>query len=503
MQKQLEKRIAEQGVSQRKQKRSSAYHTNCPRAGVNFRQPAIPCSVLGGKGNVVQRELFIRQSPESVKKDWKDMDAKVTGVEKAPQPVAADTGYVKIIDEMLQMILDSYQTWLQANFPGDFRPNMHWVACKVANMIHKTVRSKQQENAYGESGAALKKYVSYYFDSLEEFYRYLYVSEFGRISGVPGQEQNLQRPSEWTKINVVNVGAGDAIVMTLPNCYLIVDLGTNLGFLLDYLALRNNKYEGRRGIPLTGTKSCVVITHDHTDHEGARSQFQQLRSQIIVGYKEYVMAKEHNASAFEKLNTFLQAGNFQICELPNDERNSKNADSIVIARLTDKEAIILCGDQEPDRLIAVIENLLSQKGRTLEHIFVKISHHGSCENNSLRVIDALGRLGRTADFVVSSGSRYNHPTAGAFLTGTHLYKQGTEITYPVQFPNPDYAGEDQDALVMEKRTSRLFYTANLNPYRWQTSLGSVVYKSNGVDHAAYSKRYTDEETAVADVLVEN
>lgn len=82
----------------------------------------------GGKGNVVQRELFIRQSPESIKKDRKDMDAKVTGVEKAPRPVAADTGYVKIIDVMVQMILDSYQTWLQTNFPGDFRPNMHWAA---------------------------------------------------------------------------------------------------------------------------------------------------------------------------------------------------------------------------------------------------------------------------------------------------------------------------------------------------------------------------------------
>lgn len=509
MQKQLEKRISKQGISHQIQEEAFLQHINYPRAGINIRQPAMLCCASEIKGGVVQRALFIRKSPESVTKDRKKMGARVTGVKKAPQPVAADSGYVKITDATVQMIIKGYQKWLQANILGGFQPDMAWIADKVAKMMHKAVTSQQPETTYGERGSVLQKedqkYVSYYFDSLEEFYQYLYVSESGRILDKSGSEHNLQRPQEWTKINVVNVGAGDAIVMALPTCYLIVDLGTNLGFLLDYLALRNNKYAGTRGIPLISTKSYVVITHDHTDHEGVskRSQFpEELRSQIIVGYKEYTEKKEDD-QAFQKLNTFLADGGFRVYELPECTNDKPNPDSLVIARTTEKEAIILCGDQEPDRLIWVIENLINEKEKTLEHIFVKISHHGSCENSPLRVIDALGRLGRTADFVVSSGSKYNHPTGGAFLTEVYLHKQGTEIKYPVQFPDPDYAGEDQDVLVTEERAARLFYTANLNPYGWQTSLGSVAYKSNGVSHAAYSKRYTDEETVVANMLAEN
>lgn len=50
---------------------------------------------------------------------------------------------------------------------------------KVVKMIHKKIKSKQPDAVYGEMGSVLKegdeKCVSYYFDSLEEFYRYLYV----------------------------------------------------------------------------------------------------------------------------------------------------------------------------------------------------------------------------------------------------------------------------------------------------------------------------------------
>lgn len=82
MQKQLEKRISKQGISHRIHEEAFLQHINYPRAGVNIRQPVMPCCASEKKGGVVQRALFIRKSSESVTKERKEMGARVTGGEK-------------------------------------------------------------------------------------------------------------------------------------------------------------------------------------------------------------------------------------------------------------------------------------------------------------------------------------------------------------------------------------------------------------------------------------
>lgn len=462
---------------------------------------------------IVQRKLFIRSSRNVLRKNDSDMTQAIKiGREnkkdpapiKKPQYVAEDPGYTEITGVFLDGILEAYGRWRLSNgIPLHTPEDAEIIRKKIVSMIKKTVESakpnyelaSETQNTAPRFEEGTKKEVSYYFDSWDEFFQYLFLSS----------DENKGGDTAWMKLNVVNAGAGDAIVMMLPRGYLIVDMGTDLNILINYLALRKNKRNGSeaapRGIPLIGNETCIVITHNHTDHKGCkvgrRSLDKNLRRTIIIGYKEYQEAQGNKDDRYQRLTEFLESGNFNVYELGESGDEAGNRDSLVIGRrIGDSEAVILSGDQEPDRLVPVVEGM-GEEG-TVSHLFVKVSHHGSCENNNAVLMNAFSRLGNSADFVISSQNLFEHPTAGMFLSGPSLYRQGTQLQYSAQLPEGDTEIEDAN----EIRNCRVFYTANLNSKKEEIDIGSVAYKSNGEMHAVYSKRYTDisgYETAAEEI----
>lgn len=450
---------------------------------------------VSAKEEVVQRKLFVGRTEEEEGKKIKEKNVeemaeavkvgrrrpqKGKSKVKRPQYIGTDTKYQEYTSEN-EIIngKNGYTTWRQNcgfRIPPDEKV-VPLIQKKIRDMISKKVRDRN---------------VEYYFDSREELFRYLYLYE----SKLRGEDGANQTPNLWVKINVVNTGAGDAIVMALPAGYLILDLGTNMNILSEYLSLRKNKRREEtggesRGIPFWGSESVVVITHNHADHRGFKrsdafgSFLEKPEVELIVGYGQYCELKARNDSRVKRLERLLSSGDFWVCNFQDNGCSRENADSIVICRINESEAIFLCGDQEPSRLVSAVGNT----ERKPRHVFVKVPHHGSSENNTPEVFDAWSRLGVTADFFISSGKLYEHPTAGAFLNSYSLLPQGTEIRYCGRRP---LDGENES----DRRISgRVYFTANLNARVNEIAVGSVVYKSNGQQHAAYSKLYKNGENS--------
>lgn len=481
--------------------------------------------------NIIQRKLFIRIFRNIIFKNSDEMKKNSAKSQpKMPRSVRKDLGYLEIYETSAETLADCFMQWLictKGEPPalekyGQLREK---IIAKIVSMVNKGVDSAPPEWVYQkhihESNNVRRlqenehKEVSYYFDSIEDFYKYLslYVDKYAiqakkaaELAELTEQDlladDNEEIPpdvvSPWLKINVVNTGAGDAIVMTLPAGYLIVDLGSNLNILLNYLALRKNRHDdaapNNRGISLEGNKTCIVITHGDADHKGCSMQEfsygeDKLLEQVIIGYKQYCGARAEGDEKYIKLVKLLKSGRFHVCDMSESAIVNKNSDSLVIARrLGDTEAVILCGDQEPKNLKPILDGISGVSEYKTDHMFVKVPHHGSCENNTPAVMNKFSEIGNVADFVVSAGKLYEHPTAGMFARGRRLYAQGTEVRYPAFIPTRSRKAEGPGP----SSNSRVFYTQNLNTGQYEIIPGSVAYKSNGIEHVTYSKCYTDE-----------
>lgn len=363
------------------------------------------------------------------------------------------------------------------------------IKAKLLKMIHKYVTSENPEVDVANKKELVKIgqlfEVSYYFENLIEFYDYLkcYISK----SVLPVQSR---KP---LKVNVLNVGAGDCLVLTLPNKYLIIDLGRDLTKLLNYLSLRKNKHgplPGSRGIHLKEDYTLVVCTHGDSDHVGFKknkdknfSKFQEyLGYKVIVGYYQYLTQRENDTKMFKKLKAFLEDGDLHIYtsdsmpDSSSEPGKTRNRDSLIITRWNKQEIIILAGDQEPMTtdfgLIPQLNHLQQRMSAgtitKATRLFYKVSHHGSRENTTHDVLRGLEPIASKFDFVISSGNRFNHPNCLIYGDGNKLYEQGTVIRY---------------AGMMD---IQLYYTANLD----EPDFSCIVYRSDGNTTSMYSKTYT-------------
>ena len=457
-------------------------------------------------GKIVQRKLFIRKSREVVTKSDEEMTKKVKVNKKNPLPkqskikkpqwLEEDSGYVEITEVSLPTIIQICISWLKERH-ANANLMLNKVSEKITSMISKMVQSAKWSNVCKREIPNQKKVprldegtnmeVSYYFESLVDFFEYIY------LCCIPEKE----RGNLWTKINVVNTGAGDAIVMALPEGYLIIDLGTNVNILLNYLGLRKNKVgdqrSGDRGIPIDGNKTCIIITHNHSDHTAAKSgpagANANFLKQAIIGFRNFCEEQKNVSDKYSKFLELLENSQFEVAVFnSNEEIENLNDDSLVLyRRVNNDEAIVLSGDQGPQRLGTVLSELIDRDSENpVKQVFIKVPHHGSCENNTPSIINLISRLGKKADYVISSHNLYEHPTAGMYVTDFSLMKQGTVLIHSAELPEEDIAIENPD----EKMESRVFYTANENSDYQVIAPASIAYKSNGREHVTYSKRYT-------------
>lgn len=434
-------------------------------------------------GEIVQRRLLIRRTQNVVRLSDSYMapsniEEQKNSNTKTARHIVSDPGYVNITEASLQAIIVGYNQWLAHNPFGNARiKDDGELANKILKMIHKS------DDAPHEA--------SYYFDSLDDFYKYIFL-----------WENDWGQDELGFKINVVNTGAGDAIVLTVPAGYIILDMGTSLNILLNYLGLRKNKRSqnaaNSRGISLTDDQTCIIISHNHRDHnagiytnEGTNQELnQKLQKQVINGYTDYLLtgnsSAEESVKKIQKLHSLLESGFIYIYKYDPNVIKNRNQDSLVLYRhIPDSEVVLLTGDQETEVLVSALDEI-AQSGQ-VEHLYIKIPHHGSWKNNTVEVINKYSEVSENITATISSGSRFGHPSQKAFADGNMLYPQGTQIDYSARLPFKDESVIDS----CERSRMSIYYTANLSLETGKIIPASICSKSNGFVQASYSKCYFD------------
>lgn len=506
----------------------------------------INMAAMSSGSDVVQRRLFIRIRKEKINMTSEEVTQKLAEKQnnsksnneqepketpkKEAQAVNKDKSYVEISESFIPHIMQGYIKWLDANKKGyvyeqdngkieknstEFMTVLEGQIKKLITKApvpsanpNKVYESKDPEKAEKNrvkrlpEGAEME--ASYYFESLENFYEYIY---FGMMDK-ENDPQNI-------KINVLNAGAGDSIVLTLPQGYLVVDLGNNLNFLLNYLALRKDKHgkSGDRGIPLIGDKTKIVITHNDADHKGCKSGYlhnaqtqnediEYILQNAVIGMTQYFGLNNEGKGKkglTDQINQLLQNTGLLFYKMKNVDSKIKNSndDSLVLYRRVDNdEAIFLCGDQEADLLCDMLLNLY--ESAPVKHMFIQPPHHGSIENNTPELTQMFTIFGNTADIAISSGDSYQHPSTGLYARQKSLLKQGTEVTYPgLLLPLPRKRENDIRKIIRgymnnvkdKFMTSRIYAVKNVSADLHETTPGSVVYKSNGRKHVTFTKQY--------------
>lgn len=411
-------------------------------------------------------------------------------------------------DDSLEILLNGYEQWLQNNPRGALRiKTREETKSKIEKMISHSITTDKPEVVFDEDidkkssiprlpeGAEME--VSYYFDSLDEFYKYLFLCE----------EDRSQVADTWLKVNVINTRAGDAIVMTVPAGYIIVDLGTNLNILLNYLSVKMNKRSPggmkSRGIPILGSETCIIVTHNDSDHGGCREGYKglnpELEKVIIKGYSQYMNSKygtdldnppsTDDIANLQKLEVFLQSGQLHVFEPDPAMITKANHESIVISRrIGDDEAFVLCGDQEFDILQYVFHDLSVNDANTIrpvENMFINLPHHGSFTNNIPELFMEIKTLAKKIDASISSGKNNGNPSASFLTQGRHLWPQGTAFIFN---------GENDESIMdpEEQTEMRLFMTPNLWTREGVLKSAAIGRKSDGHTSASYSKLYGSE-----------
>lgn len=332
-------------------------------------------------------------------------------------------------------------------------------------------------------------------------------------------EKKCEKLSNTFKVNVINVGQGDAILCTFPDKYLVIDLSSNIKNVIEFLDFK----KGGKGISLFDkNKLRIIITHGDADHVGYSSKKGQgiaelekkLNYKIIIGQSTFNAFETIDKQTKDELITFL-GDNFTILEgktVSDVEHaldykrvvNSKdaNGNSLVMVYQSPTEVVIFTGDLQADDYTKVertkkggkksdetikksghgivtklasklkeIREKAKQENKPLPKVILKVAHHGSKENTNSKLLKFLQEsVTNDAVFLVSSGDHktYNHPSHPLYIQENSdvLYPQGQKLMY-------------QDLNI------EIQYTKNIDK-----RVGSLVHKSSGTGHSTeYTKMF--------------
>lgn len=389
------------------------------------------------------------------------------------------------------------------------------------NQINTTFEQNIEEGTYLE--------VMYYFNTIEDLMNYLEIETRKRID-----IENNRRIKMLTKINMINVGQGDAILITTPEYYIMVDLGPSLEPVLQFLALKSDHTGVKKtGINLRSDKTVIVVTHGDTDHYGGRSMnminFKNIMKSAGLGYL-CGMAQYHETTegdvAKQRLLHFFANGSYEIMEgltprsaadtyvssrkaenkAPTDmngivdigegrklsDVDGSNRNSIPFIQISESDIQIFTGDlpmkdmrirgnglmvrlRMYEEEFEAIKEICELNNKPLPQVLLKVPHHGSYENLSNEFFEFMAPYCSKFILFVSSGAynKHEHPTADLLV---YEDEDSNIKIYP--------QGSIIDTGI--ERDIEVHYTCNIK------GVGSVVHKrsSDKETSVTYTKRWS-------------
>lgn len=229
----------------------------------------------------------------------------------------------------------------------------------------------------------------------------------------------------------IDVGQGDAILITTPDGNMLVDTGVKsardeLVAYLDKVGVTDFEY--------------LVLTHPDADHIGNADYIidnYEIKNILITDcvstsktYERMLTAMENSSANVicpEPGYTFSLGGSQNTVIAPNKKYGDPNEMSIVFKSVFGVTSVMLTGDAERDSEEDIV-NIWSAED--LKSTILKAGHHGSSTSSSQKFLDAVD-----PDIVVIScgeGNTYGHPHDETMKRyenmGLEIYRTDTDGT---------------------------------------------------------------------------
>lgn len=226
------------------------------------------------------------------------------------------------------------------------------------------------------------------------------------VQGVSGRVGVTGAPD--FSITFLDVGQGDAAIVSCDGHHMIVDGGPPDASQLMYTYCRDNGIE---------SVDYLVATHSDTDHAGGISGALQV---VNVG-RAFCSTAHSDKKAFQSMERYLGAQDVTI-EVPQVGETlelgrasvqvvglgytSDSNDSIVLRITYGSTSFLLAGDASEDEERAIVDS-----GIGIESDLLKVAHHGSAGSSCYRFLRAVNP--QVAVISVGAGNSYGHPTEAA------------------------------------------------------------------------------------------
>ena len=216
------------------------------------------------------------------------------------------------------------------------------------------------------------------------------------------------------QVHVIDVGQGDAILVTTPDGNMLIDAGDNIEryeqALKNYLDALKIK-----------TLDYFVLTHPHADHIGGADM-------VLKNYtvKTVIMPdKAATSGVYESMLNALEANGadlelaepgmtFSIGDLnckilaPLKKYSDANDVSVVIRATFGEVSMMFTGDAEGNLEGQSEKDIIATYSASeLQCDFLKVGHHGSDTSTSPAFLKAVGP--KIAAISVGTGNKYGHP----------------------------------------------------------------------------------------------
>lgn len=229
---------------------------------------------------------------------------------------------------------------------------------------------------------------------------------------------NFQKNQSSLKVIFLDVGQGDAILITQGNVQMLIDGGKDGKLLLEKLG---------KFIPFWDRNiEEIVATHPDQDHIGGLidvlkyykvgAVLETKATSDSETYKawEEAVAREGAQSIEAVKGTAMKFSDVAEAEvlypfspIGSSDKSSNNQYSVIIKLTVGQDSFLFTGDLPKEQELALISDKFAQDSRVLNSRVLKVAHHGSKYSTSDEFLDAV----RPEEAIISVGKNntYGHP----------------------------------------------------------------------------------------------